>query len=251
MMKPSTMVRRVCLCAAALSFAIVDPAHIVHGKHGSALAQSASAEKEAFEAAKELGTVEAWDAFLSNYSTGFHADLARAYVKKLADQPQAPSPPPAPPAGAGNEFPAKAGSWGGIVRDGPGQSYRKVDSLEEGAPVTLLGRSDAFENGYPWFKIAYAGGGSGYQWGGILCSTGAERPDLYKTCTSAAERAEQKASAPRKCRENGGEWNGEECRTKVNNTGMSCKELKARCSRTDTNADCDVYLNSCTGHGDN
>src|SRR5689334_17627670 len=39
----------------------------------------------AFNSAKELGTVEAWDAFLSNYPTGFHADLARAYVKKLSE----------------------------------------------------------------------------------------------------------------------------------------------------------------------
>ena len=52
---------------------------------GSALAQSGPSEKEAFEAAKSLGTVEAWDAFLSNYPTGFHADLARAYVKKLSE----------------------------------------------------------------------------------------------------------------------------------------------------------------------
>jgi hypothetical protein len=51
-----------------------------------------ASEKEAFDAAKELGTVEAWDAFLSNYPTGFHADLARAYVKKLADPA---TPPPA------------------------------------------------------------------------------------------------------------------------------------------------------------
>jgi hypothetical protein len=40
--------------------------------------------KEAFEAAKELGTTEAWDAFLKSYPTGFYADLARAYLKKLA-----------------------------------------------------------------------------------------------------------------------------------------------------------------------
>ena len=47
--------------------------------------------KSAFEAAKELGTVEAWYAFLSNYPKGFYADLARAYVKKLsgADGPSA------------------------------------------------------------------------------------------------------------------------------------------------------------------
>lgn len=42
------------------------------------------AAKSAFEAAKELGTVEAWDAFLSNYPKGFYADLARAYLKKLS-----------------------------------------------------------------------------------------------------------------------------------------------------------------------
>jgi hypothetical protein len=41
-------------------------------------------EKEAFDSAKELGTIEAWEAFLSNYPSGFRADLARAYVKKLA-----------------------------------------------------------------------------------------------------------------------------------------------------------------------
>jgi len=57
------------------------------------IAQAAtdSAEKQAFEAAKELGTVEAWDAFLANYPKGFHADLARAYVKKLAGTAPAPT----------------------------------------------------------------------------------------------------------------------------------------------------------------
>ena len=63
---------------------------------GTAQAQPADAEKQAFESAKELGTVEAWDAFLANYPTGFHADLARAYVKKLAGA--ATPTPPAPPA---------------------------------------------------------------------------------------------------------------------------------------------------------
>ncbi len=160
--------------------------------HSRALAEtSGTAEKEAFEAAKELGTVEAWDAFLSNYSTGFHADLARAYLKNLADQPQAVAPPPAdyPP----DDFPIVAGSWGGVVRDGPGQSYRNVDSLEEGQSVTLMARTDVIENGFPWFKIAYEGDGSGYQWGGIRCSTAAERPDLFKTCPpEAAKREDEK-----------------------------------------------------------
>ena len=65
--------------------------------------------KEAFEAAKELGTVEAWEAFLRSFPTGFYADLARAYLKKLsaggAAPPQAttqdtgPKPEPSPDLG--------------------------------------------------------------------------------------------------------------------------------------------------------
>lgn len=39
--------------------------------------------KQAFEDAKELGTHEAWDAFLGSYPEGFYADLARAYLQKL------------------------------------------------------------------------------------------------------------------------------------------------------------------------
>lgn len=39
----------------------------------------------AFESAKELGTADAWNAFLANYPKGFHADLARAYLKKMSN----------------------------------------------------------------------------------------------------------------------------------------------------------------------
>lgn len=48
---------------------------------------SSITEKEAFESAKELNTIEGWEAFLNNYSTGFRADLARAYVKRLSGNP--------------------------------------------------------------------------------------------------------------------------------------------------------------------
>lgn len=40
-------------------------------------------EKEAFNSAKELGTIEGWEAFLKSFPTGFRADLARAYVRRL------------------------------------------------------------------------------------------------------------------------------------------------------------------------
>ncbi|MBC7831528.1 MAG: SH3 domain-containing protein [Hyphomicrobium sp.] len=251
-------------CVVAALFALAPVAGLPSGSSppGSAQAQPADAEKQAFEAAKDLGTVEAWDAFLSNYPKGFHADLARAYVKKLAEQPAAVPPPsasPAPTAAAPASYPMPAGSWGGIVRNGPGPNYAKVGSLQERDPVTLVEKTEVFENGFPWFKITYSGGGSGYQWGGILCAIGEARPELFQTCTTKAQRDGAREAAPQLCRDNGGEWGEGQCwpkghyssKTKKNKTGLSCKELKARCSRTDTDADCKRYLDSCTGHGDN
>jgi uncharacterized protein YecT (DUF1311 family) len=81
--------------AAALFAPAFGPEQMSGVSQGRALAEDAAAEKEAFEAAKELGTVEAWDAFLSNHPSGFYADLARAYVKKLAGEPAASAPAPA------------------------------------------------------------------------------------------------------------------------------------------------------------
>ena len=195
---PSALALRIGLGLAALVLsALVLPAIDLGGLspfQGNVFAEPTdSAEKEAFEAAKALGTVEAWDAFLSHYPSGFHADLARAYVKKLADQPQAAQPSPStaatPTISANDDFPAVAASWGGVVRDGPGQQYRKVGSLAEGEPVTLMARTDVFEGDFPWFKIAFKDGKIGYQWGGILCSPGAERPDIFKTCTAKVPQA--------------------------------------------------------------
>lgn len=166
----------------------------------SAVAQaSSSAEKDAFEAAKELGTVEAWDAFLSNFPTGFHADLARAYVKKLADTPSAsdrvPENEPAPASSAVvYNNPEPAGSWGGIVRSGPGQDFAKVESLDEGERILLMERTDVVTDGFPWFKISFRGGKTGYKWGSILCSVSGERTDIFKTCPPAREAT----TAPRK-----------------------------------------------------
>jgi hypothetical protein len=65
----------------------------------SAVAQSADVSaKEAFEAARGLGTAEAWDAFLISYPTGFYADLARAYLKRLGEASGQPAPAPLPQA---------------------------------------------------------------------------------------------------------------------------------------------------------
>jgi hypothetical protein len=96
-----SVVLRCVLTAAAL---LLPPLHFGHApawRYDAALAQSPSEpEKEAFAAAKELGTVEAWNAFLANYPTGFHADLAKAYLSKLAAGASSPEAPRAPAQGA-------------------------------------------------------------------------------------------------------------------------------------------------------
>jgi hypothetical protein len=171
------------LCAVIFGLPIIVVAETSVTEHGVARAEAPStAEKEAFESTKELGTVEAWDAFLSNYPTGFHADLARAYVKKLADAPS-PSPAAAPQsAAAAYTNPQAAGSWGGIVRYGPGRDFRKVETLDEGERILLLERTGVVTDGFPWFKISFRGGATGYKWGGILCSVDGKRDDLFETC---------------------------------------------------------------------
>lgn len=215
---------RLSLCLALfLTPALFSLPALIAGS-GEAQAQAnTTSEKDAFEAAKALGTVEAWDAFLSNYPTGFHADLARAYVKKLAEQPSAP-PPPAAQAPA-YDYPMVAGSWGGIVRSGPGQNYANQDSLKEGEQVTLMAPPiPVTPNDYPWFKIAYGDGKIGYMWGGILCSTGAERPDLFKLCTFTPVRGNARSSPAQRetysdhgptpeqsCKDAGMTYNGSEC----------------------------------------
>lgn len=118
-----------CICAGLIAGFGSGPSS-AEVKDGAApyvrMAQAAddAVEKQAFEAAKELGTVDAWDAFLSNYPKGFHADLARAYVKKLAaDQPAAaPSAPAAkapPPAPAATAAPMMKPSIGRIELASP------------------------------------------------------------------------------------------------------------------------------------
>jgi VHL beta domain len=62
--------------------------------------EDGSAEKLAFEAAKELGTKDAWEAFLASYPSGFRADLARAYLKKLNAKGGLVQPQPSPQAAA-------------------------------------------------------------------------------------------------------------------------------------------------------
>src|SRR5688572_6189733 len=77
---PASFVRAAVTCAAVLLVPVGSPGP---WSWPAAHAQAPDAAEKAFNAAKELGTAEAWNAFLTNYPTGFHADLARAYLKKI------------------------------------------------------------------------------------------------------------------------------------------------------------------------
>jgi hypothetical protein len=74
----------------------------------AAQAQDDVTAKEAFAAAKELGTVEGWNVFLESYPTGFHAGLARAYLKKLGAAPARPAAESAGEKSSTGEAPASA-----------------------------------------------------------------------------------------------------------------------------------------------
>lgn len=56
--------------------------------------------REAFAAARALGTVEGWNLFLERYPQGFYSDLARLYVNRIAESRGASG--PARPRQAGN-----------------------------------------------------------------------------------------------------------------------------------------------------
>jgi len=79
-------------------------------------------------------------------------------------------------------YPREAGSWGGVVRNGPGMNYAQIDGLQNGDPVTLLSNSGVWMNGYPWFEIRFKNGRQGYKWGGILCGYGQAIQGLHQTC---------------------------------------------------------------------
>lgn len=119
--------RAAAALAAGILFALAFPA-IAPLQPAVAEPAAKDGEKEAFEAAKALGTVEAWDAFLSNYPSGFYADLARAYVKKLAAPGTAAgSPPQTSPSGAKIE----------AAYEEPCSMARKLKSYQSTDPVKI------------------------------------------------------------------------------------------------------------------
>lgn len=79
-------------------------------------------------------------------------------------------------------YPVLAGSWGGIVRAGPGRDHARLATLTEGERITLVEPTDVEDDGFLWFRIEYRNGREGYHWGGIICAVGAPIPGTYETC---------------------------------------------------------------------
>jgi hypothetical protein len=117
-----------------------------------AVAQDAKpSEKEAFEVAKDLGTKEAWNAFLTSYPSGFYADMARAYLKKADGQPDTAAPAPATAAPAAQPQPpalvpssARAGQRECSERN----TLRSVKSVES-TKITFVNKSGMYR-GIMW-----------------------------------------------------------------------------------------------------
>lgn len=101
-----------------------------------------------------------------------------------------------PQTGGGSGFPVRAASGGGVVRGGPGTNFRRLGSLRQFEPVTVLGNTGVMMNGYPWFQIQYRGGRRGYQWGGLICSLDRPFGGTFDTCANFRRTLQGSNTAP-------------------------------------------------------
>ncbi len=103
-------------------------------------------------------------------STTFNAQPNRPAFGGQPNRPRGIVQPGRPAVAAGTGFPVQAGSFGGRVRSGPGIAFSSPGSVADGEPIVLIEKTGVLLDGFPWFRIAYENGKSGYQWGGIICS---------------------------------------------------------------------------------
>ncbi|WP_439543610.1 hypothetical protein [Hyphomicrobium sp.] len=109
-----------------------------------------AAEKDAFQAAKDLGTADAWNAFLANYPKGFHADLARAYLKKV-DAPK-----PASPAAAVNSARELSCSDAAKLRSQEAKQAAKIRFVNE-SEATLVIQWVGYQGGLEEYGVLQPG----------------------------------------------------------------------------------------------
>ncbi|UIP07955.1 SH3 domain-containing protein [Erythrobacter sp. SDW2] len=67
--------------------------------------------------------------------------------------------------------PGGAITWGGNVRSGPGQEFKRVAGVPLGVNVETIAVTDrTWLDEYPWYKVRLPDGTEGYIAGGLLCS---------------------------------------------------------------------------------
>jgi hypothetical protein len=112
---------------------------------GAAASEGGDVEKDAFESAKELGTVEAWQAFITNYPSGFRADLARAYIKNLGSSQPAKRPVAKKITGCEEGFKLVKGKCKRITANQPSQGCpagtKPVPETDNCVPITSGSKS--------------------------------------------------------------------------------------------------------------
>lgn len=130
----------VAFCLAAVSYLVPIPAEAQSGGNKPAGQESSSggvSEKEAFEAAKELNTIESWEAFLNNFSSGFRADLARAYLKRLTQEMGAGDTPKSQPSAPAQSAPAaQPANQAPASQPAAPQPQKQLQMLDLGPGVT-------------------------------------------------------------------------------------------------------------------
>lgn len=133
------MLFRTCICGLAVLIAGYCLPALAEGEAVEPSKQTttvdAGAEKDAFDSAKELGTADAWNAFLTSYPTGFRADLARAYLKKVSGDTPASTQTAVPPVA-------------GVAKEISCSERKGIRSLNSDAPtsVTFVNKSGAYRS---------------------------------------------------------------------------------------------------------
>jgi hypothetical protein len=103
-------------------------------------------------------------------------EMASEYDQQVLEDEQLAEPDFVPaPASVGQGL-----SFGGNLRDGPGDTYAVVGSLPEGAWVDLE-PSGVWSGGYQWFWVN-SDFGAAYHWGGLICSHGYDVGGVLQVC---------------------------------------------------------------------
>ena len=136
-------------------------------------ARTSLSEEQAYKMAENIASMDAWNAFLSQYPDGAYSPYAKAAREKLVAAAVSKQPAPEPQQQAALPPKTKSlpeptvnscrssGKVRGLdpngdnflsIRTGPGTGFREIDRLYTGNRVSICGKQGS------WLKIRYSGG---------------------------------------------------------------------------------------------